>query len=70
VIDCATEIDDDGWLCIQVCLCHRNIRCVTFDLPPVEPLARQKSAAFGLSDRIQTFQPTVENAGRATGNPP
>jgi len=44
----------DGSLCIQVCLRHKNIRCTTFDLPPVEPLAAQKIAAFGLSDRIQT----------------
>jgi hypothetical protein len=44
----------DGWLCIQVCQRHKNIRCTTFDLPAVEPLAARKIAAFGLSDRITT----------------
>jgi hypothetical protein len=43
----------DGWLSIQVCLHHKTIRCITFDLPPVEPLAREKIAQFQLSDRIQ-----------------
>ncbi len=42
----------DGWLSIQVCLRHPHIHCTTFDLPPVEPLARQKINGFNLSDRI------------------
>jgi hypothetical protein len=42
----------DGWLSIQVCLQHKQIRCTTFDLPPVAPLAKARIAAFGLSDRI------------------
>ena len=42
----------DGWLSIQVCLKHSNIHCITFDLPPVEPLAKKKIAAFDLTDRI------------------
>jgi hypothetical protein len=42
----------DGWLSIQVCLRHPHIHCTTFDLPPVEPLARQKIKGFNLSDRI------------------
>jgi cyclopropane fatty-acyl-phospholipid synthase-like methyltransferase len=42
----------DGWLSIQVCLRHADIRCITYDLPPVAPLAKQKIEAFGLSDRI------------------
>lgn len=42
----------DGWLSIQVCLKHHNIHCITFDLPPVEPLAKKKIAAFDLTDRI------------------
>jgi O-methyltransferase domain/Dimerisation domain len=44
----------DGWLSIQVCLRHPNIGCTTFDLPPVEPLAKRKISAFDLSGRIQT----------------
>lgn len=51
----------DGWLSIQVCLRHKNIRCTTFDLPPVEPLAARKIAAFGLSDRIQTARGDLLN---------
>ncbi len=43
----------DGWLSIQVCLRHPDIQCTTFDLPPVEPLAKRKIKAFNLSDRIQ-----------------
>jgi precorrin-6B methylase 2 len=42
----------DGWLSIQVCLCHPNIHCTTFDMPQVEPLAKQKIKDFNLSDRI------------------
>lgn len=45
----------DGSLSIQVCLRHPNIACTTLDLPPVEPLAKQKIAACGLSGRIQTL---------------
>jgi len=43
----------DGWLSIQVCLKHPSIQCTTFDLPPVEPLAKRKINIFKLSDRIQ-----------------
>jgi hypothetical protein len=43
----------DGWLSIQVCLRHPDIQCTTFDLPPVEPLAKKKISGFNLSDRIQ-----------------
>lgn len=42
----------DGVLSIQICLNHPNIHCSTFDLPPVEPLAKKKIAQFNLSDRI------------------
>lgn len=45
----------DGWLSIQVCLRHPGIRCTSMDLPAVEPLARQKIAAFHLSDRVQAI---------------
>jgi hypothetical protein len=42
----------DGWLSIQVCLRHPAIKCITFDLPPVAPLAEKKIAQFNLSNRI------------------
>jgi len=42
----------DGWLSIQVCLKHPGLQCTTFDLPPVEPLAKNKVARFNLSNRI------------------
>jgi O-methyltransferase domain/Dimerisation domain len=42
----------DGWLSIQVCLDDPKIQCTTFDLPPVEPLAKKKIAGFNLSNRI------------------
>jgi cyclopropane fatty-acyl-phospholipid synthase-like methyltransferase len=44
----------DAWLSIQICLRHPAIRCITFDLPPVEPLAKKKIEAFGLTGRITT----------------
>jgi hypothetical protein len=43
----------DGWLSIQICLNHSNIRCKTFDLPPIESLAKKKIAEYNLSDRIE-----------------
>jgi hypothetical protein len=45
----------DGLLSIQVCRRHPNIRCTTFDLPPVEPLAKKKIAQFNLDERIQVL---------------
>jgi hypothetical protein len=42
----------DGWLSIQVCLHHTDIQCTTFDLPPLEPVAKKKIASYGLEDRI------------------
>ena len=44
----------DASLSIRVCQQHERIRCITFDLPPVEPLARENIERFQLSDRIQT----------------
>jgi hypothetical protein len=43
----------DGWLSIQICLRHPQIRCTSFDLPPVKPLAEKLIAQFKLSDRIR-----------------
>ena len=33
---------------------HPHMRCISFDLPAVEPIARKTIAREGLSDRIQT----------------
>ena len=41
-----------GQLSITVANRHPNIRCTTFDLPVVEPIAKRTIAAAGLSDRI------------------
>jgi len=43
-----------GLLCIEVAKQHPHLQCVSFDLPPVEPIARKHIAAAGLSDRIST----------------
>ncbi len=43
-----------GLLCIEVAKKHPHLQCVSFDLPPVEPIARKRIAAAGLSDRIGT----------------
>jgi precorrin-6B methylase 2 len=43
-----------GLLSIEVARRHPHLRCVSFDLPPVEPVAKRSIAAAGLSDRIAT----------------
>lgn len=43
-----------GVLSIEVARKHPRIRCLNFDLPPVEPLAKKHIAAAGLSSRIAT----------------
>lgn len=43
-----------GLLCIEVARRQPRIQCTSFDLPPVEPIARKAIAAAGLSDRIGT----------------
>ena len=43
-----------GLLCIEVAKKHPHLTCVSFDLPPVEPIARKHIAAAGLSHRITT----------------
>lgn len=45
----------DGLLSIQVCRRHPAIRCTTFDLPPVETLAKKKIAQFNLDERIKVI---------------
>ena len=51
----------DGWLTIQVALNHPNIKCATYDLPPVEELAKKRIAAFNLSDRIKAQSVDILN---------
>ncbi len=43
-----------GLLSVEVARRHPHLQCVSFDLPPVEPIARRHIAAAGLSDRITT----------------
>ena len=43
-----------GLLCIEAAKQHPHLRCVSFDLPPVEPIAQRHIAVAGLSDRITT----------------
>ena len=43
-----------GLLCIEAAKKHPKLRCISFDLPAVEPIARKHIAAAGLSDRIRT----------------
>jgi hypothetical protein len=43
-----------GLLCIEAAKKHPHLQCVSFDLPPVEPIARRHIAAAGMSDRIKT----------------
>jgi hypothetical protein len=43
-----------GLLSIEVAKRHPHLRCMSFDLPPVEPIAKRSIAAAGLSDRVRT----------------
>jgi precorrin-6B methylase 2 len=43
-----------GLLCIEVAKRHPQLRCTSFDLPAVEPVAKKSIAAAGLSARIGT----------------
>ncbi len=43
-----------GLLCIEIAKRNHHLRCVSFDLPPVEPIAKRHIAEAGLSDRIST----------------
>jgi precorrin-6B methylase 2 len=43
-----------GLLSIEVAKRHPHIRCTSFDLPQVEPIARRTIAAAGLSERVAT----------------
>ena len=40
-------------LCIEVAKKHPQIECISFDLPPVEPVARKHIATAKLHDRIR-----------------
>ncbi len=43
-----------GLLCIEVAKKHPHLACKSFDLPPVEPIAKKSIAAAGLGDRVGT----------------
>lgn len=43
-----------GLLCIEVAKRHPHLRCTSFDLPPVEDIARRHIATAGLGGRIAT----------------
>src|SRR5882757_3810664 len=43
-----------GLLSIEVAKRHPHLKCTSFDLPPVEPIAKKTIAAAGLSDRVGT----------------
>jgi 2-polyprenyl-3-methyl-5-hydroxy-6-metoxy-1,4-benzoquinol methylase len=60
-----------GLLCIEVAKKHPRIQCISFDLPPVEPVARKHIAAVGLTDRIRVasgdfFQDSLPKADVVT----
>ena len=43
-----------GLLAIEVVKAHPHLHCVSFDLPPVEPVAKKHIAAAGLEGRVTT----------------
>jgi hypothetical protein len=43
-----------GLLCLEAAKRHSHLHCISFDLPPVEPIAKKHIAAAGLEDRVTT----------------
>jgi len=43
-----------GLLCIEAVKQHPHLQCISFDLPPVEPIAKKHINAAGLKQRIRT----------------
>jgi hypothetical protein len=43
-----------GLLCIEAARRHPHLKCTSFDLPAIEPIAKKHIAAAGLSDRVGT----------------
>jgi len=43
-----------GLLCAEVTKRHPHLKCISFDLPPVEPIAQKHIAAAGLNGRVVT----------------
>ena len=43
-----------GLLAIEAAKKHPHLKCISFDLPPVEPIAKKYIAAAGLSGRVTT----------------
>jgi len=43
-----------GLLAIEVAKRHSHLKCISFDLPVVEPIAKKHIAAAGLANRIRT----------------
>ncbi len=43
-----------GLLCIEAARRHPHLQCISFDLPPVEPIAKKAIAAAGLTARVRT----------------
>ena len=43
-----------GLLSIEVAKKHPHLKCISFDLPPVEPIAKKHVAAAGLGTRVGT----------------
>ena len=43
-----------GLLCIEAAKRHAHLQCISFDLPPVAPVAQRHIDAVGLSGRIRT----------------
>jgi len=43
-----------GLLCLEVARKQPHLKCITWDLPAVEPIARKRIASAGLSERVST----------------
>ncbi len=45
-----------GMLCIQVASQHPHMNCTSYDLAPVEPIAKETIEKFGLAGKVKTAQ--------------
>jgi hypothetical protein len=43
-----------GLLCIEVAKRHSHLKCISFDLPVVEPIAKKHIAGAGMESRVKT----------------
>jgi tRNA1(Val) A37 N6-methylase TrmN6 len=57
-----------GLLSIEVAKKHSHLKCISFDLPPVESIANKHIAAAGLAHRIDSVSGDFDPLPRPTSS--